>query len=194
MYWKINKNCRKKNMDAKIISFAIQAHAKVNQEYDGLPYSTHLCMVFNQAMRFIEHIPKKDRDDVLNAVWLHDTIEDCRLTYNDIVKISNVEVAELVYALSNEKGRNRKERANGKYYKGIRETEFATFIKLCDRLANVTYSRVTNSRMFEVYKNENQDFLKHLFETPDQQLRYRELVQALKDNFDILPTQVDKNI
>ena len=181
MFKKINN--QNKTMVSKIMAFAIEAHAKVNQEYDGKPYSVHLIMVYNVAMRFIDHIPQRLRDDVLNAVWLHDTIEDCRLTYNDIVKISNVEVAELVYALSNEKGRNRKERANGKYYKGIRETEFATFIKLCDRLANVTYSKETNSRMFEVYKNENQDFLKHLFETPDQQLRYRELVQALKDAF-----------
>ena len=181
-------------MNLKIMGFAIQAHASVNQEYDGKPYSVHLCMVYTQAMQFIEHIPKKDRDNVLNAVWLHDTIEDCRLTYNDIVKISNVEVAEMVYALSNEKGRSRKERANGKYYKGIRETEFATFIKLCDRLANVIYSRETNSRMFDVYKKENQDFLKHLFETPDQQLRYRELVQGLKDALDVTPAVVDTSI
>ena len=181
-------------MNLKIMGFAIQAHASVNQEYDGRPYSVHLCMVYTQAMRFIEHIPKKDRDNVLNAVWLHDTIEDCRLTYNDIVKISNVEVAEMVYALSNEKGRTRKDRANGKYYKGIRETEFATFIKLCDRLANVIYSRETNSRMFDVYKKENEDFLKHLFETTDQQLRYRELVQALKDALDIKPVKVDTTV
>lgn len=165
------------------MGFAIQAHASVNQEYDGKPYSVHLCMVYAQAMQFIEHIPKYDRDNVLNAVWLHDTIEDCRLTYNDILKISNEEVAELVYALSNEKGRNREERANDKYYKGIRETEYATFIKLCDRLANVTYSREIDSRMFNVYSNENEDFLKHLFERPDQELRYRELVQALRDSF-----------
>ena len=186
-------------MDSKIIAFAIEAHASVNQTYDGKPYSVHLCMVYTQAMQFIEHIPKKDRNDVLNAVWLHDTIEDCRLTYNDIVKISNVEVAEMVYALSNEKGRNRKERANGKYYKGIRETEFATFIKLCDRLANVIYSRETKSRMFDVYKEENEAFLKRLFERPDQELRYRELVQALRDAFVLVRAvpmfaQVDTNV
>jgi (p)ppGpp synthase/HD superfamily hydrolase len=168
-------------MESKIIAFAIEAHAKVNQEYDGKPYSVHLCMVYSQAMRFIDHIPQQRRNDVLNAVWLHDTIEDCRLTYNDILKISNKEVTELVYALSNEKGRNREDRANEKYYKGIRDTEFATFIKLCDRLANVIYSRDTDSRMFHVYKKENEDFLKHLFERPDQQLRYRELVQELKN-------------
>ena len=170
------------------MAFAIEAHAKVNQQYDGKPYSVHLCMVYSQAIQFISHIPKHRRDDVLNAVWLHDTIEDCGLTYNDILKISNKEVAEMVYAVTNEKGKNRQERANDKYYKGIRETEFATFIKLCDRLANVLYSRETDSRMLHVYRNENEEFLKHLFERPDQQLRYRELVQALKDAFPAEPS------
>ena len=186
-------------MDSKIIAFAIEAHASVNQTYDGKPYSVHLAMVFSQAMKFIYCIPKNRRKDVLNAVWLHDTIEDCRLTYNDILKISNKEVAELVYALTNEKGKNRAERANQKYYKGIRDVEHATFIKLCDRLANVIYSKDTEFRMFDVYKNENEDFLKHLFETPDKSLQYKELVQALKDVFVIKGTelmfaQVDTNI
>jgi (p)ppGpp synthase/HD superfamily hydrolase len=175
-------------MKARIMAFAIEAHDKVNQRYDGKPYSVHLCMVYSQAMQFINHIPEHHRDDVLNAVWLHDTIEDCGLTYNDILKISNKEVAELVYALTNEKGRNRHERANDKYYKGIRETEFATFVKICDRLANVIYSRETDSRMFQVYRNENEEFLKNLFERPEQQLRYKELVQALKDAFPIEPS------
>ena len=170
-------------MDSKIIAFAIESHASVNQTYDGKPYSVHLAMVFSQAMRFIDCVPKHRREDVLNAVWLHDTIEDCRLTYNDILKISNEEVANLVYALTNEKGKNRAERANNKYYKGIRDLEYATFIKICDRLANVIYSRDTKSRMFDVYKNENEKFLKCLFSTPDQELRYRELVKELRDSF-----------
>ena len=75
------------------MTFAIEAHASVNQEYDGRPYFVHLCLVYNQAIRFIELIPQHRRDDVLNAVWLHDTIEDCRLTYNDILKISNKVIA-----------------------------------------------------------------------------------------------------
>ncbi len=55
--------------------------------------------------------------------------------------------------------------------------------KLCDRLANVIYSRETKSRMFNIYKEENVSFLKSLFERPDKQLQYRELVQELKDAF-----------
>ena len=151
-------------MNPKIIAFAINAHAKTNHTYDGNPYSVHLSMVAMVGVKFIHLIPQQSRQDVLDALWLHDTLEDCRLTYNDILKISNEKVAELVYAVTNEKGRNRKERANEKYYKGICETEFATFIKLCDRIANVIYSSKTKSRMFEVYKKENEYFLKSLFE------------------------------
>jgi hypothetical protein len=51
-------------MDSKIIAFAIEAHASVNQTYDGKPYSVHLAMVFSQAMKFIDCIPKNRRKDV----------------------------------------------------------------------------------------------------------------------------------
>ena len=71
-------------MNPKIIAFAIEAHAKVNQTYDGKPYSVHLAIAYGQAIKFIEHIPQHGRDDVLNALWLHDTIEDCQLTYDII--------------------------------------------------------------------------------------------------------------
>ena len=60
------------------------------------------------------------------------------------------------------KGKNRKERANDKYYEGIRNTDGAIFVKLCDRIANVQYSKMTKSRMFEMYKKENMEFLKGL--------------------------------
>ena len=172
-------------MDSKIIAFAIESHAKVNQTYDGKPYSVHLIMAFIQGMRFIHIIPEERREDVLNALWLHDTVEDCRLTYNDILKMTNKKVADLVYAVTNEKGRNRKQRANSKYYKGIREEQDAIFIKMSDRLANVKYSRdkLPNSRMFNVYKEENDDFLKHLFINKEQEIEYKEMIEALKDSF-----------
>jgi hypothetical protein len=44
--------------------------------------------------------------------------------------------------------------------------------------------------MFHVYRNENEEFLKHLFERPDQQLRYMGLVQALKDAFPAEPSEL----
>ena len=109
-------------INSKIISFAIDAHNKTNHLYDGKPYSVHLSMVVMYAIKYIDCIPTQAQETVINACWLHDTIEDCRLTYNDVKEIAGEEVAEIVYAVSNEKGKNRKERANDKYYEGIRET------------------------------------------------------------------------
>jgi hypothetical protein len=34
-------------MNPKIMAFAIEAHTSVNQDYDGKPYSVHLCMVYS---------------------------------------------------------------------------------------------------------------------------------------------------
>ena len=99
----------------------------------------------------------------LSACWTHDVINDCRQTYYDVKKICGEDVAEITYALTNEKGRNRKERANGAYYTGIRQTPYATFVKLCDRLANVKYSKDNGSTMMDVYRKEQAYFKLSLY-------------------------------
>ena len=147
-------------MNSNIIAFAIDAHHKVNHLYDGKPYSLHLAMVAHYAVKYIDLVPQMYWDVVINAAWLHDTIEDCRLTYNDIKSAAGEEVAEIVYALTNDKGKNRKQRAGENYYKGIRDTPYAGFVKLCDRIANVRYSLETNSKMLNVYQKENDGFIK----------------------------------
>ena len=127
-------------MESKIRDYVFTKHEKVNHLYDGNPYSTHLRMVHSVGYQFINLIPKEAYEDVLNACFCHDLIEDTHETYNDVKNNTNERIAELVYALTNEKGRTRKERANEKYYDGIKQTKFATFIKLAVRIANVEYS------------------------------------------------------
>lgn len=151
-------------IDPKIITYAIDAHQNTNHLYDDNPYTYHLGMVVNYAFKYLHIIPEYQQDNIIAACWLHDTIEDTRKTYNDIMSVSNSTVADIVYALTNEKGKNRKERANDKYYEGIRNTPFAVFVKLCDRLANVKYSIETKSRMKDVYEKENNDFIESLFD------------------------------
>lgn len=170
-------------MDSKIIAYAIEAHQNTNHLYDDKPYSVHLALVVTYALKYIDKVPEHYRENIINACWLHDTIEDTRNTYNDILKISNETVANIVYALTNEKGKNRKERANEKYYQGIILEPFAKFVKLCDRLANVKYSVDTNSRMKEVYRKENKRFIKSLFEKDI--LIYKDMISELNDLLDI---------
>lgn len=106
----------------------------------------------------------------IDAVWGHDLIEDCRVTYNDVSDKSTFVVAEIIYAVTNEKGKSRSKRANYKYYKGIRNTEGAVFVKLCDRIANVRYSKMMGSSMFGKYKKENPNFIEKLGYTSNHEL------------------------
>ena len=147
----------------KTKAYAIQKHKNVNHKYDQYDYDFHLNMVFEIAKKFIYLIEPSEQETVLAGCWVHDIIEDARETYNDVKKETNETIAELAYALTNEKGRNRAERANDKYYKGIRDTKNASFIKFCDRIANVTHSKNNGSRMFDKYKDENDDFISKIY-------------------------------
>ena len=137
--------------------------------------------------------------------YYHDSIEDARLTYNDVVRTARKWMteeqaqmaAEIVYALTNEKGRTRAERAGEKYFQGIRATPYAPFVKLCDRLANVTYSCSVDSgkdgsRMREVYKGEMRQFLPALISDSDDPRRQVpfEAITALAE---ILIDEVDRD-
>lgn len=150
----------------KVKEYACKLHDEVvNQKYDNyLPYSFHLNLVAKFVMKFM---PDDITDDVkaglIMAAYLHDSIEDARLTYNDVLELLSDEfkfVADIVYACTNERGKNRKERANDKFYEELRTTPYAPFVKACDRLANVFYSTEisTASRMKEVYKKEMDEF------------------------------------
>lgn len=159
--------------------WCINQHTETNHMYDTyLPYEFHLRMVAHVADKYRHLLDDKvdyftgvrviDRGNdrtvtlrsaCLRAAWGHDLIEDCRVSYNDVKSILGQEAADIVYAVTNEKGKNRNERANDKYYEGIRNTPGAVFVKLCDRIANVQYSKMTGSRMFEMYRKENDNFV-----------------------------------
>lgn len=157
-------------MIEKAKEYAIDCHDITAHQYDGKPYDTHLKMVVDTAKKFIHLIPAEQQENVLAACWVHDVIEDCRQTYNDVKNATNIEVAELAYALTNEKGKTRKERANEKYYAGIKQTPFATFIKVCDRIANYEYSKQQGSRMAEMYEKEMSGFVAKLYDAKYDEL------------------------
>ena len=165
---------------AKMQKRAAAVHASVNQKFDELPYSFHTNMVSNTFMQFAAdcfinyQVPENAiQSDGLAAIFgsiFHDTIEDCRLTYNDVVKIAREYMgqaqaelaADIVYALTNEKGKTREERANEKYYEGIRTTPYAPAIKLCDRYANAMYANAMGTSMAKKYSKEMLQFINHI--------------------------------
>ena len=174
----------------KAREFAIKAHQDTNCLYDGRPYSVHLLMVANVAKKYKDLLGVKFRNSLLSdveiqavmcACWLHDVIEDCRITYNDLKKDFGIDIAEIVFCLTNDKGRTRKERAGDNYYGQIALNNAARFVKICDRIANATYSKENQSRMLDVSRKENDYFLSKLnyYNDPLQPM-FNELNEILK--------------
>ena len=136
----------------KICTKASEIHEDVNQSYGAnKPYIFHLLDVFDCVKSF-GFQSCNNEEDVLGIVagaLFHDSIEDARLTYNDVKSelklcgLSENQVfigSEITYALTNEKGRTRAERTNEKYYEGIRSTKYAPMVKYADRIANLCFS------------------------------------------------------
>lgn len=161
----------------KIKIMAHKVHADVNQHYGGsLPYSVHLDSVVRFVREYGHHVCARPSDvlPIFFGAYFHDSIEDARLTYNDVKKIAlgfmlpdqALMAAEIVYALTNEKGRTRAERADARYYAGICSTPYAPMCKLADRLANVSFSlrnhSHTDNAMKRVYAAELPHFLKSI--------------------------------
>lgn len=148
---------------AKAIKFANDCHNGTNHKYNGSSYDIHFRKVYEYCWRYQHLIPQERYADVAQAAYLHDVIEDCRITYNDLKKEFGENVAELVFKCTNEKGRNRKERQSDKYYSELMTDDCAVLLKLCDRMANIAYSRSFGSSMYKMYFKEHERFKKKLF-------------------------------
>lgn len=176
------------NLIAKCRDYAIKCHRGTNHLYDDKPYEFHLEMVANNAIIYNRLIPLSQLENVYAACWLHDVIEDCRQTYNDVKQISNITVAELVRACTNYTGgRNRKERMPEFIYDILRTTPYAIFVKLCDRMANIQHSVATQSSMLKKYRDEQGHFEHelryHSFDKPYEPM-FIEINKLLNNNYE----------
>lgn len=135
--------------------FAIAAHG--DQKYNDEPYAEHLLQVVTVLHRY-------DINDltVLQAAWLHDVIEDTPVSYLTLLGVFGAGIANLVWAVTNEPGKNRKERFAATYPK-IEHKPQAILLKLADRIANTERSYFDGSRFLEMYREEYPAFRDALY-------------------------------
>jgi len=144
--------------EAKI--FAGGAHA--GQKYGSRPFTVHLAQVAQVAKDF------GLSQEIQIAAWLHDIIEDTPVTYNDIKVNFGTPVAELVYAVTDELGRNRHERKEKTLAKCQRMGRDTVALKLCDRIANMRFSKKEDAGHFQMYLKEAQFFRDLLYNPVDK--------------------------
>jgi len=134
----------------------VAERAHRDQTYDIYPYYYHIKKVADLAVEL-------GYDETIQvAAVLHDVLEDTPLSYSDIKKAFGETVAEIVFAVTDELGRNRAER-KAKTYPKIRANRGATLVKILDRIANMEHSLHWNQRMLQTYWGEHPTFRKELW-------------------------------
>jgi (p)ppGpp synthase/HD superfamily hydrolase len=119
----------------KAIIFATLKHSNQVRKGDGRPYILHPLSVLQTLLKI-----KKSKNKFLLAVAsvLHDTVEDCDVTLDEIAKEFGYHVAGLVEELTSKKEDIVK--SNKSEYllnKMMNMSNYALCIKLCDRLDNL---------------------------------------------------------
>jgi len=123
------------------------------QSYDEIfPYMKHINDVIEVLKRFDIKSNK-----MLIAAALHDIIEDCALSYNKVKRYFGHEIAEMVYCVTDELGRDRKEKKRKTLPKTASNPD-AIILKLADRIANIEHGG-----KIDMYAKEYQEFKGALF-------------------------------
>lgn len=156
--------------------YALLAHHKVRQRYDKKPYYYHVNMVANTTLLFNVLSSKELELSYIGALF-HDLIEDCRLTYNDIKTKFGIEIADIVYACTELRGKNRRERHGELYVKGLQDSKLGTYVKLCDIYANMSNGKQTGHSMFNAYVKEYPKNKKNFYTE-----EFKEIFDAFENN------------
>src|SRR4028119_866146 len=114
-----------------------------NQFYGELPYTKHL----EEVILTLQEFGVRD-GIVLSGAWLHDSLEDTPVTYELLKSVFGSEVADIVFDLTNEPGKNRKEILEKTAPKTI-ENYAALTIKLVDRIVNTEFSIDNNLKLYK---------------------------------------------
>jgi guanosine-3',5'-bis(diphosphate) 3'-pyrophosphohydrolase len=116
------------------MAFAAKCHTAQRRKYDHTPYINHPIRV---AAMVAEH-PVATTETVVAAL-LHDVIEDCPVSYNDIAAMNfGPRVPDLVLSLTERRTPgNRKQRILTECQRLSKESDETKIVKLCDRIDNV---------------------------------------------------------
>lgn len=145
---------------AEVVAYAADAFA--SKRYRKHPYLYHLATVEGvlHEHRCLPVGPHAEwMRPVLLAAWLHDSMEDTGVSFNDVKRLAGEGVAEIVRAVTNDvRGRDRLERQLPVLEDLLRLPQ-ARILKLADRVANM----LEDGSMLEKYVAEYPAFRDKLY-------------------------------
>jgi guanosine-3',5'-bis(diphosphate) 3'-pyrophosphohydrolase len=168
-------------VDSKVLElaiiFATEKHKGIVRKGDGRPYILHPLSVLLTLNQF-----KKSKNQFLlgTACVLHDVVEDCDVTLEEIAKHFSHNVASLVEELTND---NEKLKAMGKANylldKMIGMSTYALCIKLCDRLDNIKDMATMNEDFKTKYTEQTKFIINGLQKSRDLTKTHKKIIKAI---------------
>lgn len=144
----------------RAIIYSAKAHAGQTRKGDGRPYILHPLSVM---FRVDKNKKSTNRYLLAVAAILHDTVEDCGVTLQQIAEEFGYQVAALVDELTLDKAKyesiGKKEYLAQELY-GM--SSYALTIKLCDRLDNLEDMENMSESFQQKYKEETLYILNHI--------------------------------
>ena len=132
----------------KALPYAVKAHEGQCLKKSDIPYISH-------PLNMVCHLLAMNIDDdaIIAATLLHDVIEDCNKTIDDLPV--DDEIKEIVLLLSHEKvNDSNRSKMLKEYYDNISKNPKASLIKLVDRCNNLTKMSwgLSRERMYRMIK------------------------------------------
>jgi (p)ppGpp synthase/HD superfamily hydrolase len=142
------------------IKFAAEKHSGQTRKGDGRPYILHPMSVLSR----LNQVKKSSNPFLLMAVcMLHDTVEDCGVSLQEIADKFGYQVASLVEELTLDK--TKYETIGKKEYLAqhcLKMSSYALAIKLADRLDNVSDMKSMSAEFRGKYRDETNYILRAL--------------------------------
>lgn len=146
-------------------AFFFVADAHKEQIYPGtdLPYLIHLIKVYNEIVLLVSHVDGLDIDLMIQLALLHDTIEDTKISFDDLVQNFGITVAEGVLALTKNTSLVKSEQMLDSLKRIKENRPEIALVKMADRISNLDKPPVywTDSKISE-YLAESKDIYEHL--------------------------------
>jgi guanosine-3',5'-bis(diphosphate) 3'-pyrophosphohydrolase len=146
----------------KAMRFAMEAHKNQKRKYTGDPYFLHLAEVAGMVATIYSNYPGIQNDHPVAVAWLHDVLEDCEVTMNDLMSHFPVPIAFGVSALSDLEEGNRETRKRLSRERLSKQPKWIQDIKVCDLISNTSSIVQRDPEFAKVYLREKELLLEVL--------------------------------
>ena len=161
------------------LRFAIKAHGTQRRKYSGEPYVTHLIEV-SKILEEYNHTP-----DMIAAALLHDVVEDCNVTMDELCNNFGPKIGMYVHYCTNVSA---KQDGNRAFRKKMDADHFALgppesqTIKCADFISNCNNILKHNLEFFHSAFKHEKAYMLNILTKADPDLRQR-CLQMLEDNW-----------